>query len=100
MAVRAFGVRCCCPSLGYPPKLALTARWWLLLAFLPPLRSQNPDPATAEYFASHVSKAYAALTDEVSRGNYEKFGHPDGPQVWARGGQGGIVCSAWGKRGS
>eukprot|EP00983_Pelagomonas_calceolata_P129715 1161628-Pelagomonas_calceolata.AAC.13 len=42
---------------------------------------QNPDPSAAEYFASFVSKAYAALTDEVSRGNYEKYGHPDGPQV-------------------
>ena len=45
---------------------------------------QNPDPTAAEYFASFVSKAYAALTDEVSRANYEKFGHPDGPQVLAK----------------
>ncbi|KAF5837295.1 Sec63 Brl domain-containing protein [Dunaliella salina] len=42
---------------------------------------KNPDPTAAEYFASFVSKAYAALTDEVSRGNYEKYGHPDGPQA-------------------
>uniref|UniRef100_A0A7S3R9Y3 J domain-containing protein n=1 Tax=Dunaliella tertiolecta TaxID=3047 RepID=A0A7S3R9Y3_DUNTE len=42
---------------------------------------KNPDPSAAEYFASFVSKAYAALTDEVSRGNYEKYGHPDGPQA-------------------
>lgn len=41
---------------------------------------KNPDPAAAAYFASHISKAYAALTDEVSRQNYEKYGHPDGPQ--------------------
>jgi translocation protein SEC63 len=47
------------------------------------IHTQNPDPSAAEYFASFVSKAYAALTDEVSRNNYEKFGHPDGPQVRA-----------------
>jgi translocation protein SEC63 len=42
---------------------------------------QNPDPKAAAYFASYISKAYAALTDDVSRQNYEKYGHPDGPQV-------------------
>lgn len=42
---------------------------------------QNPDPKAHAYFASHISKAYAALTDEVSRQNYEKYGHPDGHQV-------------------
>jgi translocation protein SEC63 len=42
---------------------------------------QNPDPKAHAYFASYVSKAYAALTDEVSRQNYEKYGHPDGHQV-------------------
>ncbi|KAF8055125.1 ERDJ2A [Scenedesmus sp. PABB004] len=41
---------------------------------------KNPDPKAAQYFASFVSKAYAALTDDVSRQNYEKYGHPDGPQ--------------------
>jgi preprotein translocase subunit Sec63 len=41
---------------------------------------KNPDPAAHAYFASHVAKAYAALTDPVSRTNYEKYGHPDGPQ--------------------
>eukprot|EP00879_Flechtneria_rotunda_P003234 GHRR01003457.1.p1 GENE.GHRR01003457.1~~GHRR01003457.1.p1 ORF type:complete len:707 (+),score=247.45 GHRR01003457.1:307-2427(+) len=41
---------------------------------------KNPDPKAAQYFASYISKAYAALTDEVSRQNYEKYGHPDGPQ--------------------
>jgi hypothetical protein len=45
---------------------------------------QNPDPAAAAYFASHITKAYAALTDAVSRQNYEKYGHPDGPQVCVR----------------
>jgi translocation protein SEC63 len=42
---------------------------------------QNPDPKAHAYFASYISKAYAALTDEVSRQNYEKYGHPDGHQV-------------------
>merc|ERR1712025_876819 len=27
-----------------------------------------------------VQKAYAALTDDVARENYQKYGHPDGPQ--------------------
>lgn len=27
-----------------------------------------------------MAKAHAALTDPVSRANYEKYGHPDGPQ--------------------
>eukprot|EP00197_Chlamydomonas_leiostraca_P010453 CAMPEP_0202862194 /NCGR_PEP_ID=MMETSP1391-20130828/3321_1 /ASSEMBLY_ACC=CAM_ASM_000867 /TAXON_ID=1034604 /ORGANISM="Chlamydomonas leiostraca, Strain SAG 11-49" /LENGTH=714 /DNA_ID=CAMNT_0049541695 /DNA_START=168 /DNA_END=2313 /DNA_ORIENTATION=+ len=42
---------------------------------------KNPDPAAASYFAEFISKAYAALTDEVSRKNYEQYGHPDGPQA-------------------
>ena len=44
---------------------------------------QNPDPKAHKYFAEHITKAYQALTDEVSRQNYEKYGHPDGPQVGA-----------------
>lgn len=28
-----------------------------------------------------ISKAYQALTDPISRENYEKYGHPDGRQV-------------------
>ncbi|KAH3664312.1 hypothetical protein WICMUC_005840 [Wickerhamomyces mucosus] len=27
-----------------------------------------------------ITKAYKALTDEITRENYEKYGHPDGPQ--------------------
>lgn len=58
-------------------------------------RPQNPDPNAAKYFASHISKAYAALTDEVSRKNYEKYGHPDGPQVGGRAAGGlGVRASA------
>lgn len=34
-----------------------------------------------KYFVEYISKAYQALTDPVSRENYEKYGHPDGRQV-------------------
>eukprot|EP00798_Chlamydomonas_sp_ICE-L_P029523 gene29523-5873_t len=42
---------------------------------------KNPDPKAHAYFAESITKAYQALTDDVSRANYEKYGHPDGPQV-------------------
>lgn len=37
-------------------------------------------------------QAYKALTDETSRANYQKYGHPDGPQAMtgARWGLGGL----------
>lgn len=41
---------------------------------------KNPDPAAAAYFAESITKAYKALTDDASRENYEKYGHPDGQQ--------------------
>lgn len=34
-----------------------------------------------KYFVESISKAYQALTDPVSRENFEKYGHPDGRQV-------------------
>lgn len=34
-----------------------------------------------KYFVEFISKAYQALTDPISRENYEKYGHPDGRQV-------------------
>lgn len=34
-----------------------------------------------KYFVDSISKAYQALTDPVSRENFEKYGHPDGRQV-------------------
>ena len=43
--------------------------------------AQNPDPKAHVNFAEYITKAYQALTDEVSRQNYEKYGHPDGQQV-------------------
>ncbi|EPS60927.1 heat shock protein binding protein, partial [Genlisea aurea] len=41
---------------------------------------KNPDPDAHKYFVNYISKAYQALTDPVSRENYEKYGHPDGRQ--------------------
>lgn len=38
-------------------------------------------PEANKYFVDYISKAYQALTDPVSRENYEKYGHPDGRQV-------------------
>ncbi|GIL50242.1 hypothetical protein Vafri_6471 [Volvox africanus] len=42
---------------------------------------KNPDPKAHAYFAEYITKAYQALTDEVSRKNFELHGHPDGPQA-------------------
>ncbi|XP_073016501.1 LOW QUALITY PROTEIN: dnaJ protein ERDJ2-like [Primulina eburnea] len=41
---------------------------------------KNPDPEAHKYFVDFISKAYQALTDPVSRENFEKYGHPDGRQ--------------------
>jgi len=38
------------------------------------------DPLAAARFIQ-ITKAYSALTDEVAKANYEKFGNPDGPQT-------------------
>jgi DnaJ-class molecular chaperone len=38
-------------------------------------------PEAHKYFIEYISKAYQALTDPISRENYEKYGHPDGRQV-------------------
>lgn len=46
---------------------------------------KNPDPAAHKYFVEYISKAYQALTDPVSRENYEKYGHPDGRQGFQMG---------------
>mmetsp|Transcript_46679 Transcript_46679/g.108787 ORF Transcript_46679/g.108787 Transcript_46679/m.108787 type:complete len:973 (+) Transcript_46679:105-3023(+) len=42
-----------------------------------PDKDRNNPLAPAMF--QQVSKAYAALTDEVGRRNYEKYGNPDGP---------------------
>lgn len=41
---------------------------------------KNPDPEANKYFVEFISKAYQALTDPISRENFEKYGHPDGRQ--------------------
>ncbi|KAK9049110.1 hypothetical protein SSX86_031923 [Deinandra increscens subsp. villosa] len=42
---------------------------------------KNPDPEAHKYFIESIAKAYQALTDPISRENFEKYGHPDGRQV-------------------
>ncbi|XP_038887677.1 dnaJ protein ERDJ2A-like [Benincasa hispida] len=46
---------------------------------------KNPDPEAHTYFVEFISKAYQALTDPISRENYEKYGHPDGKQGFQMG---------------
>ena len=41
---------------------------------------KNPDPEATKFFTESITPAYKALTDEVARANYEKYGHPDGKQ--------------------
>ncbi|KAA3459888.1 Chaperone DnaJ [Gossypium australe] len=42
---------------------------------------KNPDPEAHSYFVEYIAKAYQALTDPISRENFEKYGHPDGRQL-------------------
>ena len=46
---------------------------------------KNPDPEAQKFFTDKIQKAYKALTDKVARANYEKYGHPDGPQGFSFG---------------
>ncbi|XP_061947887.1 dnaJ protein ERDJ2A-like isoform X1 [Populus nigra] len=46
---------------------------------------KNPDPEANKYFVEFITKAYQALTDPISRENYEKYGHPDGRQGFQMG---------------
>ncbi|PON96964.1 DnaJ domain containing protein [Trema orientale] len=46
---------------------------------------KNPDPEAHKYFVEYISKAYQALTDPISRENFEKYGHPDGRQGFRMG---------------
>ncbi|EEF49040.1 dnaJ protein ERDJ2A [Ricinus communis] len=46
---------------------------------------KNPDPEAHKYFVEFITKAYQALTDPISRENYEKYGHPDGRQGFQMG---------------
>merc|ERR1719265_1303982 len=42
---------------------------------------KNPDDPLAANKFIQITKAYAALTDDTARANYEKYGNPDGPQM-------------------
>jgi len=42
---------------------------------------KNPNDPLAEAHFIQITKAYAALTDETAKSNYEKYGNPDGPQT-------------------
>lgn len=42
---------------------------------------KNPDDPLAQTRFIQITKAYAALTDETAKRNYEKYGNPDGPQT-------------------
>nr|XP_043616584.1 dnaJ protein ERDJ2A-like [Erigeron canadensis] len=46
---------------------------------------KNPDPNAHKYFIESIAKAYQALTDPISRENFEKYGHPDGRQGFQMG---------------
>uniref|UniRef100_A0A8C5X115 Translocation protein SEC63 homolog n=1 Tax=Malurus cyaneus samueli TaxID=2593467 RepID=A0A8C5X115_9PASS len=51
----------------------------------------HPDKGGDEVMFMRIAKAYAALTDEESRKNWEEFGNPDGPQATSF----GIALPAW-----
>lgn len=42
---------------------------------------KNPDDPLAASRFIQITKAYAALTDETAKRNWEKYGNPDGPQT-------------------
>mmetsp|Transcript_38839 Transcript_38839/g.109766 ORF Transcript_38839/g.109766 Transcript_38839/m.109766 type:complete len:672 (+) Transcript_38839:98-2113(+) len=42
---------------------------------------KNPDDPLAASRFIQITKAYQALTDDVAKRNWEKFGNPDGPQT-------------------
>ncbi|XP_068933204.1 translocation protein SEC63 homolog isoform X2 [Petaurus breviceps papuanus] len=51
----------------------------------------HPDKGGDEVMFMRIAKAYAALTDEESRKNWEEYGNPDGPQATSF----GIALPAW-----
>lgn len=51
----------------------------------------HPDKGGDEVLFMRIAKAYAALTDEESRKNWEEYGNPDGPQAINF----GIALPAW-----
>lgn len=56
-----------------------------------PDKATNPnDPAVQERYMM-IGKAYEALTDELARSNWEKYGNPDGPRPIMA----GIALPSW-----
>ncbi|GAA5882212.1 hypothetical protein JCM16303_002283 [Sporobolomyces ruberrimus] len=53
--------------------------------------ADNQTKEEADNHFVELTKAYKALTDEVSRNNYEMYGHPDGKQEFSQ----GIALPAW-----
>ncbi|GAA6010079.1 hypothetical protein JCM11491_005857 [Sporobolomyces phaffii] len=53
--------------------------------------ADNQTKEEADNHFVELTKAYKALTDEVSRNNYELYGHPDGKQEFSQ----GIALPAW-----
>lgn len=51
----------------------------------------HPDKGGDEVMFMRIAKAYAALTDEQSRRNWQEYGNPDGPQATNF----GIALPAW-----
>ncbi|KAK6489359.1 translocation protein SEC63-like protein [Huso huso] len=51
----------------------------------------HPDKGGDEVMFMRIAKAYAALTNEESRNNWQKYGNPDGPQATSF----GIALPAW-----
>uniref|UniRef100_A0A6I8SD93 Translocation protein SEC63 homolog n=1 Tax=Xenopus tropicalis TaxID=8364 RepID=A0A6I8SD93_XENTR len=54
-------------------------------------RKFHPDKGGDEVMFMRIAKAYAALTDDESRKNWEEHGNPDGPQATTF----GIALPAW-----
>ncbi|GAA5854067.1 hypothetical protein JCM9279_004370 [Rhodotorula babjevae] len=53
--------------------------------------AENQTKEEADTHFVELTKAYKALTDDVSRRNYELYGHPDGKQEFSS----GIALPAW-----
>ncbi|BGP47243.1 secretory subunit [Rhodotorula kratochvilovae] len=53
--------------------------------------AENQTKEEADSHFVELTKAYKALTDDVSRRNYELYGHPDGKQEFSS----GIALPAW-----
>jgi translocation protein SEC63 len=41
---------------------------------------KNPDPEAHLFFTDSITPAYKALTNDIARENFERYGHPDGKQ--------------------